>query len=122
MIYINDSLLNSNEQYIAHQCNCTTKYAAGLAKTIFQTYPYSNVYQYRQRKSKPGSIIISGDGTNNRFIINMMGQIYPGSPSLSETYEDRLIFFQSCLDNILKIPNLASIAFPYNIGCRSSKR
>lgn len=31
--------------YIAHQCNCTTRVAQGLAKQIFDTFPSANVYK-----------------------------------------------------------------------------
>jgi O-acetyl-ADP-ribose deacetylase (regulator of RNase III) len=35
----------------------------------------------------------------------------------NETFEQRLKWFQQCLYNMLKIPNLKSVAFPYKIGC-----
>ena len=46
---IKDNILNAKEKYIAHQCNCVTKYGKGLSKAIFDKYPYSNIYSLRKK-------------------------------------------------------------------------
>ena len=38
---INQSILEANTKYIAHQCNCITSHSAGIAKRIFDKYPYA---------------------------------------------------------------------------------
>lgn len=120
---VEGDLTTAKEKYIAHQCNCITKYAKGIAKTIFDKFPYSNIYTEREKYGAtiPGKIIICGDGKQKRFIINMMGQVSPGKPKFPETNEKRAEYFKECLDEITKIKNLTSIAFPYNIGCGLAK-
>jgi O-acetyl-ADP-ribose deacetylase (regulator of RNase III) len=114
---IKGDLLKSKDQFIAHQTNCISTGAAGLAASIFRKYPYSNIYTRRQEPSIPGTIAIDGDGINNRFIIHIMGQNYPGSFNEFETQEMRLNWFKNCLNEISLIDNLHSIGFPYMIGC-----
>jgi hypothetical protein len=115
------SLLEAETKYIAHQCNCVSNKAFGLAKDIFFQYPYSNCYQQRKKQDIPGTINITGDGIKNRYIINMFGQIYPGKPKYPkgalDGYNARQMYFLRCLNEILKIENLESIGFNYGIGC-----
>lgn len=118
MIHIkSDNILNSNEKYIIHQCNCITNNAFGLAEAIFTKYTYADEYKNRKKYSIPGTISIKGDGNEFRYIINAFAQFSPGKPSLNESKENRLQWFKECLDKIEKIENLESIAFPYKIGC-----
>jgi O-acetyl-ADP-ribose deacetylase (regulator of RNase III) len=94
--------------YIAHQCNCTSRGSKGLAKSIFEKYPYANTYgMYRE----PGTIHVRGN------VINMYAQRRPGLPSGDDTPSLRILWFKSCLKEILKIEGIHSIAFPYRIGC-----
>ena len=121
------SLFDSDVKYIAHQCNCLTTYGAGLAKTMFQLYPYADIYKtrepctnYKLSRDRPGTIIVKGDGESNRFVINMLAQIFPGRPRFPDgidSGEMRLKYFRKCLIEILGIPDLHSIGFPYKIGC-----
>jgi|SRR6185436_3945389 len=118
---ISGNILECKERYIAHQCNCLTQHSAGTAKNIFDKYPHANTYKSRSEPSKLSSIEILGDGIDNRFIINMYAQYYPGKPKYPESKLDGTIarqkYFYQCLLQISKIPNLESIAFPYKIGC-----
>lgn len=108
-------------KYIAHQCNCVTNKSAGLAKSVFSRFPYADIYSGRTAHGKPGTIIVKGNGKNNRFIINMLGQFYPGPSRYSNNnkdgYQARQAYFTQCLLEVAKIPQLESIAFPYKIGC-----
>jgi O-acetyl-ADP-ribose deacetylase (regulator of RNase III) len=115
------NILTCSETYIAHQCNLVTKVAAGLSLSIFTKFPYADIYterKYIKPTTKTGEIRLMGNGKENRYIINMIGQNYPGKPKEYETRKDRLQWFNSCLlkMEILDIEN-KSIAFPYNIGC-----
>lgn len=127
---ITGDLLESKEKYIAHQCNCLTQSSAGTAKAIFDKFPYANTYQYRVRDENgqttnidtPGTINILGDGQEQRYIINMFAQYYPGKPKFPKSTLDgstvRLNYFYKCLLRVAKIANLESIAFPWGIGCQ----
>jgi O-acetyl-ADP-ribose deacetylase (regulator of RNase III) len=115
------NLLDADEQYIAHQCNCTSFYSAGIAHDIFKKYSYSDTYKDRKVDDIPGTIKIMGNGTDQRYIINMFGQHSPGGYSNStlsiDSKKNREKYFYNCLLEISKIPKLESIAFPFRIGC-----
>jgi hypothetical protein len=115
-------IFTTGAKYIAHQVNCTTKgFAVGIAKIIFERYPYADVYKDRIEDSIPGTISIAGDGLFYRGIINMFAQYYPGKgqddPSKFDCYKDRKVWMHQCLMAIAEIPDLNSIAFPDHIGC-----
>lgn len=124
---INENIINSKEKYIAHSCNAVSNTSAGLAKTIFDTFPYSNIYKSRSypytptNDELPGNIFIKGNDADERFIINLISQFYPGKPkypnSPTDGYLIREKYFKKCLDKIANISNLDSIAFPYLISC-----
>lgn len=115
---ITANLLDIDAQYIVHQTNCQSSTAQGLAAKIFLKYPYSNVY-HPSFQRKPGEIMIMGNGLNQRYVINLFGQYYPGKPggNGNDTAKARETFFQQGLDKIAQLPNLRSIAFPHYIGC-----
>ncbi|AYV79273.1 MAG: hypothetical protein Faunusvirus7_21 [Faunusvirus sp.] len=121
---VSGDILNADTKYIAHQCNCVTDRAEGLAKKIFSVY--DNIYDKRTIATTAGTISMSHyyDKTSNRpskpIVINIFAQIYPGKTkykSGSDSATKRAEYFESCLMEILKIADLTSIAFPYNIGC-----
>jgi len=120
---INGDLLDTDVQYIVHQTNCVSSKAAGLAYDIFNKFPYSNVYAQRENQAGeldiPGEIIICGNGNDQRYIINLMGQFYPGGPGMSnkDDAKTRHKYFNNGLWRIASIPNLKSVAFPFCIGC-----
>lgn len=133
IIEVEGSLLDSTATFIAHQCNCISTEGKGLSDMIFKKYPYADVYKKRigagkdgkDARDKPGDIKIGGNGRENRYVINMFAQNYPGGPKPNyDDDEKRLGWFKLCLNKILdleQIPNLiddkTSIAFPSNIGC-----
>jgi O-acetyl-ADP-ribose deacetylase (regulator of RNase III) len=118
---VHGDLLDSKEKYIAHQCNCLTTNSAGAALAIFTKYPYSNTYENRVDPDEPGTIQIMGDGQEQRYVINMLAQYYPGKPKYPDSILDgikaRQKHFHICLLKIAKIKDLTSIAFPWKIGC-----
>lgn len=129
-IQVEGDLLECNHKYICHQTNCLTSVGSNLAKAMFEKFPYANIYAPRANynmsdlplpEEKPGEIVIKGNGQDQRYIINMIGQWYPGKPvyptSSKDGYIARQKYFKSCLKKIIGIKNLESIAFPYNIGC-----
>ncbi len=126
---VTGDLLDSKEKYIAHQCNCLTENSAGTAKAIFDKWPHANAYARRVRDENgvttnidtPGLIAILGNGENERYVINMYAQYYPGRPKFPKSTLDgvpaRQNYFYRCLLRVAKIPNLESVAFPWRIGC-----
>ena len=103
------SLLDADIQYIAHQCNCCSQNAKGLAKAIFDKYP--DAAYPKQMRRDPGAISV-----HNR-VINCYSQWVPGKPVENDTAEMRLEWFKQCLWRITKIPGIHSVALPFGIGC-----
>ncbi len=118
---ITGDILESKDKYLLHQTNTISNTAGGLAYSIFEKYPYANIYSNRTEQSIPGTIDICGNGEDKRFIINMMGQVYPGPPRFPESNLDgsliREKYFHKCLLKVANIPNLESVAMPVGIGC-----
>lgn len=118
---VNGSILDSKEKFICHATNCVTKHAAGLAKDMFDKFPYANIYSSRDESDVPGTIVVCGDGLENRYVINMLSQYYPGKPKFPNSQLDgsytREKYFKQALFQISKLDKLESVAFPYMIGC-----
>lgn len=118
---VSGDLLDSTEKYIAHQCNCLSQNSAGAAKAIFDKYPHANTYAGRTEPDVMGTIKILGNGEDQRYVINMFAQHYPGKPKYPNSTKDgtatREFHFHRCLLRVAKIENLESIAFPWKIGC-----
>jgi len=117
-------LLEATEQYICHQCNCLTVHSAGIAHSIFASFPYANIYLERKTKNAKhhlDEIHIRGNGKDQRYVINMMAQYYPGRTKYPNSRKDgverRHKAFRECLKKIAQIPNIESVAFPWRIGC-----
>lgn len=118
---VSGDLFESKEKYLAHQCNCVSQKAAHLAFDVFEKHPYADIYTNRTVPNEPGTIDIRGNGQDQRLIINMLGQFYPGRPKYPSSNKDgtevREKYFHQCLLRIARIPDLESIAFPWKIGC-----
>lgn len=115
-------IFTTGAKFIAHQCNSTSKgSAAGIARIIFDKYPYADIYKDRTEDSIPGTIDVAGDGLFYRGIINMFAQYYPGrgqdDPSKFDCFADRKKWMHQCLMAIADIPDLNSVAFPDHVGC-----
>lgn len=123
---ITGNLLDAKEKYICHQCNCVSHMAAGVAKAIFDKFPYSDIYSIRHKGQDmiahdvPGTNIIKGNGIDQRFVVNMLSQYYPGGsyPHYeNDNTKSRQQYFHKCLKSLAKVPDLDSVAFPAGIGC-----
>ncbi len=117
------NLLKASEQYIAHQCNCVTRRSAHLSKQVFKRFPYADIYSEREegQHDSLGTIEIRGNGEEERAVINMLGQFYPGRTKYPNSKKDgfkaREAAFRSCLEHILEIEDMESIAFPFGVAC-----
>lgn len=118
---ITGDIFDAKEKYLCHQCNCVTNRAAHLAKDVFTKYSYADIYTGRTSPNKPGTIEIKGNGQDQRYVINCLGQYYPGKPKYPNSTLDGVVirekYFYRCLLRIAQIPNLESVAFPWRIGC-----
>lgn len=110
-------------QIIAHQCNCvSTGAAGGVARSIFDKFPYADTYSKRKGKedrSKPGTISIHGNGKDKRLVMNLYAQYYPGGSKYeNDTPELREKWMKECFAKIYNIrKKIKSIAFPRLMGC-----
>jgi O-acetyl-ADP-ribose deacetylase (regulator of RNase III) len=116
--YIQRDLLEADTTYICHQCNCVTSIGKGLSADLFKKFPYANIYTERKSKDVSGHIVIKGNGKDQRFVINMLAQLYPGPAKFSnDSKEKRLVWFQNCLEEMEQLPKGSSFGFPDQIGC-----
>ena len=95
-------LLDSDAQFIAHQCNCQSSFSYGIAKSIFEKYPYANTYKNHKNRGMFGlNHVFSVEDKHPRGVINMYAQEFPGkaNPNL-ETHFQRLSGFKECLKDI----------------------
>ena len=118
---VTGDLLEAKEKYIAHQCNCISAGgAAGIARAIFDKWPYADCYADRKETSAPGTIDIRGNGADQRYIVNMFGQYYPGGARFPLSSLDGLAarekYFYRCLLQLAKADDLESVAFNWRIG------
>lgn len=118
---VSGDIFDSKEKYLCHQCNCITQRAAHLSKDVFARYPYADIYTGRQEPNRPGTIEIRGNGVDQRYVINCLGQFYPGVSKYPAGDKDgvaaREKYFHQCLLRIANIQNLESVAFPWKIAC-----
>ena len=112
-------LLDSTETYLCHQCNCYSTRSAHLARSVFKRFPYADIYTERKSPDQPGTVILRGDGGDQRYVANLLGQVYPGVSRYPEGKLDgsssRLRYFKKCLEDLSDLEG--SFAFPYRIGC-----
>jgi O-acetyl-ADP-ribose deacetylase (regulator of RNase III) len=134
LYFVHGDLLQAKEQYIAHQSSCQGSTYEGLSAAIIQEYPHCDVFSkglvQKTNICTPGEIYVSGHQTakvmnDERAVITLYGQNYPGTleqGTMSTVTSDdsrlmRQTWFLKCLDKIMHISDLKSIAFPYRIGC-----
>lgn len=130
MKIVTGDLLKAKEQYIVHQCNCVSVKSAHLAYYMFQAFPYANIYAPRHSRpwnaplpegERPGDIVIKGNGEDQRYVLAMLAQYYPGKPrypdSKRDGYAARQSYFKQCLEKIASVSGIEEVAFPWKIGC-----
>lgn len=118
---VTGDIFDAKEKYLCHQTNCVTNRAAHLSKDVFEKYPWADIYAARQEPDKPGHIIIRGNGQEHRYVVNILGQYYPGKPKYPTSTLDgsqaRRTYFYHALLRLAKVENLESVAFPWRIAC-----
>lgn len=115
---VDGDLFDAPETYLCHQCNCVTKGAAHLAAAVFKRFPYADIYSPRTEPDEPGTIILRGNGEYERFVVNMLGQFYPGRSSVPTGYDSYKIRRRYFRESLFKMTELeGNFAFPWGIGC-----
>ena len=117
--YINANLLDSNCNFICHQVNCQGKMGSGVAKQIRDRWPevYSNYARVVNSKmlGKAQILYIEDANIPRQCVVNMFSQEHYGYDGARYTSYDA---FWNCLNELKnQIPEGATIAFPYKIGC-----
>ncbi len=111
-----DILQANDDEIIMHQCNCLTQNSLGLARILFEKYPYANVYN---QKRKLGDVIVSGTGTQRR-IANVMAQYTPGCPKQCNLSFDSSLHRAQRLAQAFKVlseQGYRRVAIPRLINC-----
>lgn len=116
------NLLDCPSPVICHQLNCVTNHAKGLAKGVFTTFPYANVYATNIHDRTLGEIIVCAppESTPGPTVIGLCAQHYPGKPRSKNQRIVREKAFAQCLEKLgdwLREKNIDKVGFPYEIGC-----
>ena len=118
---IEGNIMDSKADVIGQQCNCVTMgKAKGLAAQIFARFPYADVYKDRTEHNRAvaGTWSLHGNGKEERYVLNIYGQYYPGESKYNSDSEDlRLGWFQKALTSFLKAHPNRTLALPHGIGC-----
>lgn len=125
---VDGDIITYPTQIIAHQTNCVTNTWSGVAKAIFEAFPFSNTYKNRTdeepHRFKKNSYHREG---NSIWICNMYAQFYPGTArdginkgKYSDTTIDRVAAFKACLHDLgwfCGVYQLRTVTFPDHVGC-----
>lgn len=98
------NLLDADEHYIMHQCNCCTLKSHGLSAQIANKWPECDLYAKRPKKTKnatskpdtPGQCILLPTKDGKKGVICALAQWAPGKPG---QWEEKYIHFMGCRPN-----------------------
>jgi hypothetical protein len=111
---------------ISHQVNATSKKPGGLAKALVEAFPFASLSLDEREDTGPqdsllGTVRIDKDPerATKVTVFSIYGQRYGGKPGKpNDSSADREKYFARALAHLAaQAPDLASIAFPENIGC-----
>ena len=121
--HVNGDICQAKENYIVHQCNCTTTVAGGLAHQIFSRFTHADTYQRENPLRQPGHISIHKGAHDEPAIVNIYGQVDGGHPKPGgDSRLNRELYFKQALQRLStylqqRCRRYVSIAFPWKIGC-----
>lgn len=85
IVYKTGDVLDSEEKYIAHGCNCSGGFGSGFAKAVAERYPSvreAYLHRYNTRGWKLGEVQLLGIGDGSgREIANCATQLRYGKPT-----------------------------------------
>lgn len=116
-----DLLEDSQETVLAHQANCESRGARGLAAVVFKKWPNANIYAKRKAHSTPGGIEARDCG--DRVVVGLFAQRSPGGARAGDGDDSapaRLRWFEESLDGLgalMAARGAAAVAMPFNVGC-----
>ena len=100
----------------------------GLAKYLFNKFPYADTYSKRTAPTTPGTVTICGTSAHRIVVANLNAQYYPGPPRAMgmDDRQHRLQYFDRALrhlaDHIQRTrTHPCIVAFPWRIGCGRAK-
>lgn len=115
--------IRRREGAVAHQCNCVTRgRAAGVARTIFSAFTYSDIYKNRTLDDLPGTcrVAMPPPGVVGKPIVcNLLSQFFPGAADGDEA-DKRLGWLDSSIKQMLSHPVVRHervFFIPYRMGC-----
>ena len=115
---VDKDIFESTEDYLCHQTNCLSRgEAAGLARLIFSKYPEVDIYASREKDDVPGTVRIKPINHSTSKVVNLMGQVFPGSARNKKIQDKRLVYFRKALWELCQVGKYSSYAFPWGIGC-----
>jgi len=113
-------LLTSDCTILAHQANCQKTFGAGIALQIKKQFPeayQADLDYHYSEKERYGRCSVAYIKRENKFIVNLYAQRYPGKPFDDSDQKSRYKAMESSLDMLMKsIPNLREKGFPVRIG------
>ena len=114
-------ILESNADFIVHQCNCVSRQKGGLSAKIFSKFPDAASIYGKHTKLQPGTITIHGN------IVNLYCQHFVGKPRPNgyDSLEQRQGWFgQSMLQLSIYLNKSGkedfTVAIPHCIGTDES--
>ena len=114
----------ATESIIAHQTNCISTTAAGLARYLFRRFPYADTYSARGPPAKLGTATICGTSAHRKVVANLNAQYYPGPPreNTHDSRQKRLQYFDHALGSLAAHihkyrSHPCAVALPWRIGC-----
>lgn len=121
--YVDGDILADPYTVIGHLADCVSSHAKGFTSVLFQKFPHADCYTSRSdgRRDEPGKLIGCGDGKEERLVLHLLAQYYPGPSKWDrDSLEKRLGWFCDCLAQlaswgIFQYPQ-TTLAFPFGMG------
>jgi uracil-DNA glycosylase len=113
--YSDKEFVEADDKYVVCMTNCLdTKVAPEKEPTLhrlFNKFPHADVYRLKTGAHKPGTIILKGDGKNERFVVSLFCKFYPEKFDYpNDNHAKRLAWFIKGMDALAAINHLTSIA------------
>lgn len=88
-----DALKTNEFNALAHQCNCVSRGVAGFANVLFTEFPELAIKHYEYIENNPNCFsTILTENINDKLLINMYSQYYPGQPNTAIFYQNGIMY------------------------------
>jgi O-acetyl-ADP-ribose deacetylase (regulator of RNase III) len=115
----NGDILKAPVKIIVHQANCQNAMASGIAKLLRATYPEvydADTEAAKAKENKLGNVSFTETKDGKFLVINLYGQLFPGTDSRKTNYEA----YHNGLEKVKIIGeelDYPTIGIPYLMGC-----